>query len=57
MRTPRLRPLTLAAAVVWSAAAIAALRTGFPASIWLQIPLAAVAAYAIGLTLYAGRAR
>ena len=57
MRTPRLRPLTMLAAAVWGAAAIAALLAGFPAPVWAQIPLAAVAAYGIGLTLYAGRAR
>jgi phosphatidylcholine synthase len=57
MRTTRLRRLTLAAAVVWTAAAIAALVAGFPAPVWAQIPLAAIACYGIGLTLYNGRAR
>jgi phosphatidylcholine synthase len=57
MRTPRLRPLTMVAAAVGGAAAVAALLAGFPAPIWAQIPLAAVAAYGIGLTLSAGRVR
>jgi phosphatidylcholine synthase len=57
MRTSRLRPLTMLAAAVWSAAAIATLLAGFPAPVWAQIPLAAVAAYGVGLTLYAGRAQ
>jgi phosphatidylcholine synthase len=55
MRTTRLRPLTIAATALWSAAAAATLVAGFPAPIWAQIPLLAVAAYGIGLTLYAGR--
>jgi phosphatidylcholine synthase len=57
MRTPLLRPITMLAAAVWGAAATAALLAGFPAPLWAQIPLAIVAAYGIGLTLYAGRAR
>lgn len=56
MRTSRLRPLTLAACLVGAAAAIAALIAGFPAPVWAQIPLAVVAVYAVGLTLYCGRA-
>jgi phosphatidylcholine synthase len=56
MRTARLRPLTITATAVWGAAAIATLVTGFPATMWAQIPLAAVAAYGIVLTLSAGRA-
>jgi phosphatidylcholine synthase len=54
MRTPHLRPLTLAATAVWSAAAVAALITGFPAPVWAQVALAAVGVYGVGLTLYAG---
>ena len=57
MRTARLRPLTIAATAAWGAAAAVTLRTGFPAPIWVQTLLGAVAAYGIALTLYAGRAR
>ena len=57
MRTARLRPLTIAATAAWGAAAAVTLRTGFPAPIWVQTVLGAVAAYGIALTLYAGRAR
>jgi phosphatidylcholine synthase len=57
MRTARLRPLTVAAMAVWGAAAIAALRSGFPAGTWTQTLLAAVAAYGLGLTLFTGRVR
>jgi phosphatidylcholine synthase len=57
MRTSRLRLLTLAATALWGAAALAALIAGFPAPIWAQATLAAVAVYGIGLTLYAGWAR
>jgi phosphatidylcholine synthase len=57
MRTTRLRPLTIAATAVWGAAAAVTLWTGFPAPIWVQTLLGAVAAYGIALTLYAGRAR
>jgi phosphatidylcholine synthase len=57
MRTPRLRPLTVAATAIWGVAATATLITGFPAPIWAQIALAAAAAYGLGLTLYAGTAR
>jgi phosphatidylcholine synthase len=57
MRTARLRPLTIAATAAWGAAAVATLRSGFPASAPMQLVLGAVAAYGIGLTLRAGRAR
>jgi phosphatidylcholine synthase len=56
MRTTRLRPLTIAATAVWGVAAAATLIAGFPAPIWAQLPLLAVAAYAVGATLHAGRA-
>ena len=55
MRTPRLRPLTLAATALWGVAAGAALLTGFPAPAWAQVALAAVAVYGIALTVYSGR--
>jgi phosphatidylcholine synthase len=52
MRTERLRPLTIAATALWCASAAVTLIAGFPAPIWAQIPLLAVAAYGIGITLY-----
>jgi phosphatidylcholine synthase len=51
MRTPVLWPLTLAAMLLWAAAAFQALWGGFPASGPAQLVLAGVAAYGIGLTL------
>jgi phosphatidylcholine synthase len=57
MRTPRLRPLTVTATAVWGVAAAATLIAGFPAPLWAQLPLLTVAAYGIGLTIYARRAR
>jgi phosphatidylcholine synthase len=55
MRTPALRPLTLAAMVLWGIAALMALWQGFPASSLAQVILAGVAIYGIGLTLLRGR--
>jgi phosphatidylcholine synthase len=57
LRTRRLWPVTAAATVVWLLAAAHVLRTGFPAGPWGQAALLAVAAYYVGLTVYAGRAR
>ena len=55
MRTPVLWPLTLAAMLLWAAAAFLALWGGFPASGPAQVVLAGVAAYGIGLTLLRSR--
>jgi phosphatidylcholine synthase len=55
MRTARLRSLSIAATGLWGMAAAATLVAGFPAPIWAQIPLLVVAAYGIGMTLYARR--
>jgi phosphatidylcholine synthase len=55
LRTVRLRPFTIAATTLWGAAAAATLIAGFPAPIWAQIPLLVVAAYSIGMTVYARR--
>ena len=57
MRTPRLRPVTIAATAIWALAAAAALQSGFPAGPWAQAALLATAAYAVGLTLSGGWAR
>jgi phosphatidylcholine synthase len=57
MRTVRLRPVTIAAAVLWGIAAAFVIGSGFPAGPWSGTALLLVAAYGIGLTIYAGRAR
>jgi phosphatidylcholine synthase len=57
MRTPRLWPLTIVATVLGGLAAAQVLWSGFPAAAWAQAVLVLVAAYGIGLTLYAGWAR
>jgi phosphatidylcholine synthase len=57
MRTVRLRPVTIAAAVLWGIAAAFVIGSGFPAGPWSGAALLLVAAYGIGLTIYAGRAR
>jgi phosphatidylcholine synthase len=57
LRTPLLWPVTAALLLLWAAAAYATLRAGFPAASWPQWALLVSAAYGIGLTLYAGRAR
>jgi phosphatidylcholine synthase len=57
MRTRALRPVTAAATALGAAAAAHVLWTGFPAGPWVQIILLLAAAYGVGLTLYAGRAR
>jgi phosphatidylcholine synthase len=57
MRTVRLRALTATAVAVWGIAAAATLLSGFPAALWAQALLLAVAAYGIALTVYAGWAR
>jgi len=50
-RVVRLRLLTLTVTLLWAIAAIAAVRHGFPASLWSQIVLIAAAAYLIGLAV------
>ena len=55
IRVKRLRPLTLAVAAAWSAAALAAIVQGFPASGIVQAVFAAAAVYGVALSL-AGRA-
>lgn len=57
MRTPRLWPLTAAATILGALAAAHTLWSGFPAAAWAQVVLLLVAAYGVGLTLSAGRAR
>jgi len=57
LRTPLLWPVTAAAMALWTLAAAHVLWSGFPASPWAQAVLSLAAAYGIGLTLYAGRAR
>jgi len=57
LRTPLLWPVTAAFMLVWAVAAFFALWTGLPAPWWAQAALLLSAAYGIGLTLYAGRAR
>jgi phosphatidylcholine synthase len=56
-RTPRLWPVTAAATGLGALAAAYTLWSGFPASPWAQAVLVLVAAYGVGLTLSAGRAR
>lgn len=56
LRTPTLRGATLCASGLWAVAALATLWSGFPASWWCQWILILSAVYAIGLTLYLGRA-
>jgi phosphatidylcholine synthase len=57
LRTVALRPVTLLAGVLGSAAAASVLWWGFPAGSWEKAVLLSTAAYALALTLYAGRAR
>jgi len=57
LRTPLLRPVTVAAMALWGLAAAYALWSGFPAAPWVQGVLLLVAGYGVGLTVYAGRAR
>jgi phosphatidylcholine synthase len=52
LRTPRLRPLTIAAAGVWALAAAAVLASGFPAGPWAGTILLLVAAYGLVLTAH-----
>jgi phosphatidylcholine synthase len=56
LRTSTLRGLTLALAGLWALAALAVLWSGFPAPWWCQWLLVLSATYAVGLTLYLGRA-
>jgi len=51
LRVVRLRLLTVTVTLLWAIAAIAAVRHGFPASLWSQILLIAAAAYLIGLAV------
>jgi phosphatidylcholine synthase len=57
MRTPRLWLVTVAATALGALAALYVLLSGFPAGPLTQVLLLAVAAYGLGLTVYAGRAR
>jgi phosphatidylcholine synthase len=57
LRTEKFRIATLAAAGIGSIAALMTLWLGFPATPLLQAVLLAVAAYGLGLTLFAGRLR
>ena len=57
LRTPLLWPLTGALMGLWTSAALWTLWTGFPAQSWAKASLLIAAAYGIGLTVYAGRAR
>jgi phosphatidylcholine synthase len=57
LRTRRLWPVTGAAMVLWAAAAGWSLWNGFPGPWLAQAVLLLTAAYGIGLTLHAGRAR
>jgi phosphatidylcholine synthase len=50
LRTVRLRPLTIAAAALWTLAAVSVLAFGFPAGPWAGAILLLVAVYGIGLT-------
>jgi phosphatidylcholine synthase len=52
LRVVRLRVTTLAVTLLWAIAAVAAVRHGFPASLWSQAVLLAAAAYLIGLALH-----
>jgi phosphatidylcholine synthase len=57
LRVTFLRPLTLAVALAWALAAIAAILHGFPAGLWSCVVLMLAAAYLVGLTAlrWAGR--
>jgi phosphatidylcholine synthase len=57
LRTASLRPVTAAGVVLWVAAAASTLWSGFPARGWEAAALLMSAAYAVGLTLWSGRAR
>jgi phosphatidylcholine synthase len=57
LRTVRLRPVTMAAAVLWGLAAAAVLWSGFPAGPWAGAVLLLAAGYGVGLTAYAGGVR
>ena len=52
LRVIRLRALTIAVTFTWAIAAIAAVRTGFPAHFWAQVVLDFAALYLIGLAVY-----
>ena len=56
LRVTRLRWITLAVTLSWATAAIATVATGFPATGWSGLMLAAAVAYLIGLTLSRPRA-
>lgn len=51
LRVERLRPVTLAATVLWAAAAIATVATGFPAAPELKFALVVAGVYFVGLAL------
>lgn len=55
LRVVTLRPLTLAATAVWALAALWTVWQGFPASPMVRLVLAAVALYAIVLSLWLSR--
>ncbi len=55
MRVEAFWPATLVAMVAWTTAASMALYQGFPASWLIKCVLLAVAAYAVGLTVWFGR--
>jgi phosphatidylcholine synthase len=57
MRTPRLKPVTIAASSAWGLAAVWVLWSGFPAGPWTGGVLLVAAAYGIGLTAMGGRAK
>jgi phosphatidylcholine synthase len=57
MRTPLLWPVTVLLMLLWLLAALLTLWSGFPAGAWAKGVLLLAAAYAVGLTVYAGRAR
>jgi phosphatidylcholine synthase len=57
LRTVRLRPVTIGAAVLWGLAAAVVLWSGFPAGPWAGAVLLLAAGYGVGLTAYAGGVR
>ena len=56
-RTAGLRPVTIAATLVWAAAAAWTLIYGFPAEGWAQATLLLAGAYGVALALLSGRQR